>query len=500
MLRIISAALLENQESKQLYAKRQLEDALASFEQASVFTIHGFCHRMLKEYLFEADVCASLGENEEGIPPSLYARLIKDFFRTMLSENLVSYGQLKLLLNDTKGVEGLEKVLFLLMTKGIGIAPVKTIQELFTEFCHGMNSLKQELNPTPKHIHEDFLLQAPFYTGICNQQKKPKEENVAKVTRFADLFAKDMWELADFDVLIPDGLYLVEAFDLTNLGKKKQPPEANQLHIPELIPKLVSLLLPCVKVARNPHFILAALGYKCREMVSAYLRRKEIVGFDDLLTYMDKAVQQPAFVAKVRKRYTTAIIDEFQDTDPIQWRIFKTLFLSEELAEGRLYLVGDPKQSIYGFRQADIYTYLSAGNALGDGCRASLDTNYRSTEPLVQALNFLFSSETVPGLIALPHLRESLPYRPVKSGGKVAVQSYDDNRGAVHFFAFKEAQESKSKKLAEAEELYLLPFIVKELQQLHGRGVLLSSCAVLVADRFQASRLGSHLKGLEFLM
>ncbi|MBA3603113.1 MAG: UvrD-helicase domain-containing protein [Parachlamydiaceae bacterium] len=495
-------ALLEQEESSQLYAKRQLENALACFEQAPVFTIHGFCHRMLKEYVFEADVSASIGEGdaekEKGIPPSLYTRLIRDFFRTGLSEDLVSYGQLKILINHCKGLEGLEKELYHLMTKGIAIAQVPTLHEHLQKFCIGMASLKHDLRPIPQRIMDDFLVQAPSFNGICNLQKKPKEEHVAKIEKFAALFDKDSWDLADFDILIADGLYFAEALAPSNLGKKKLLPSSDLLFYPEMIPMLTTALAPCVKKARNPDFILAVIAFKCKELVQAYLTRKEIIGFDDLLTCMDRAVQNPLFAAKVRQRFTTAIIDEFQDTDPVQWKIFKTIFLPEDHnhTPGRLYLVGDPKQSIYGFRQADIYTYIAAGNALGDQCRASLETNYRSTEPLVNALNLLFSSEVAPGLIALPHLQETLPYRPVKSGGKVAVKFFDDNRGVIHFFA-PHGNGSQTKKLAEAEECYFLPFITHEIQLLQAQGVTLSNSAVLVADRFQAARLGVHLRRME---
>lgn len=488
--------VLEKEEATH-YAKKQLEEALACFEQAPVFTIHGFCHRMLKEFLFEADVSASLSDGEGVIAPSLYAQLIKDFFRVGVTEDLISCGQLKHLLNHCKGVEGLEKELYTLVTKGIAIAPVPLISEVLPQFCQAMHCVKKKLKVTPQQILEDFFLQAPFYTGICNLQKKPKEENVAKVARFAALLGKESWSLADFDILIADGLYLAEALTFSNLGKKKQPPSMDLLHCPDLISCLVDQLEPCIKNARNPDFILAALAFKCRELIQAYLLRKEIIGFDDLLSYMDKAVQQPAFAAKVRQRFTTAIIDEFQDTDPIQWRIFKSIFLEGDPKACRIYLVGDPKQSIYGFRQADIYTYLSAGNALGSNSRASLDTNYRSSEPLINTLNVLFSSENVPGLIALPLLKETLPYRPVKSGGQIMPKLFADNRGVVHFFSYEEKEEGKGKKLIEAEESFFLPFIANELLQLKAQGISLNSCAVLVADRFQGARLAEHLDGNE---
>ena len=95
---------------------------------------------------------------------------------------------------------------------------------------------------------------------------------------------------------------------------------------------------------------------------------------------MEVAFDIAPFLAKVRAKYKAVIVDEFQDTDPIQWRIFEKLFLETHL----LYLVGDPKQSIYGFRNADIYTYMHAAEALGADKKAYLDTNFRSTPQLIE--------------------------------------------------------------------------------------------------------------------
>lgn len=487
-------SLIEAGDENQLYAKQQLEQALACFEQAPIFTIHGFCHRMLKEYLFESDVGAALGESEEGISPSLLCSLIRDFFRTEMTEKLISLEQLQRLLTHTGSVEKLEKELYYLLTKGIAIAPQPAIQEHFKQFLAGMHEVKFLTKVNSEQILEDFELQAPLYRDICNKQKKPKEEHVAKVKRFAALLDKNDWDLADFDVLIADGVYMAEVLQLTNLCSKKLPLPPEQLHCPDLVDHLSRLLVPSVAAARNPYFILSVLACRCKEMVQSYLQKKEIFGFDDLLMGMYKAVQQDDLAAKIRQRFTTAIIDEFQDTDPVQWEIFQRIFLPKNHAHGRIYLVGDPKQSIYGFRQADIYTYLKAGNALGKEIKASLDTNFRSTQPLVEALNALFCSDTAPGLMALPRLGQTLTYHPVKSGAQATPQKFKDGRGALHFFSFEEPADSHSKKLADSEESYFLPFIAEELLQLQAQGIALSECAVLVADRFQAARLMNHLK------
>ena len=122
-------------------------------------------------------------------------------------------------------------------------------------------------------------------------------------------------------------------------------------------------------------------------------RRKGSFGFQDMLQRLDAALVG-ANAESLRKRildqYPVALIDEFQDTSPIQYRIFDQVYRTAENASDRgLFLIGDPKQSIYGFRGADIYSYLNAREAT-QGRHYALGVNFRSTKPLVEAVNHCF--------------------------------------------------------------------------------------------------------------
>ncbi len=136
-------------------------------------------------------------------------------------------------------------------------------------------------------------------------------------------------------------------------------------------------------------------------------RRKEeknIRGFNDIIADMYDAVAsgEGSLVTMVRRRFEAALIDEFQDTDPLQYRIFMTLFAREG---GMLYLIGDPKQAIYAFRSADIFAYLRARQRVED--RATLAQNRRSTPELVGAVNTIFSRA------GNPFIFEGIEFSPV---------------------------------------------------------------------------------------
>ena len=120
--------------------------------------------------------------------------------------------------------------------------------------------------------------------------------------------------------------------------------------------------------------------------------RKKAAGlydFDDMLTLVNEALKGPRgseLTATLRERYRMAVVDEFQDTDQIQWEIFRTLF--DDRAERPLYLVGDPKQAIYGFRGADVATYVEARETVAAADEAHhLTRNFRSTRAVIDAYN-----------------------------------------------------------------------------------------------------------------
>lgn len=133
---------------------------------------------------------------------------------------------------------------------------------------------------------------------------------------------------------------------------------------------------------------LAALARASAQRVAAQTEAAGIITFDDLLLRLDAALSHPvagpAIEAAMRRTFAIGMVDEFQDTDPVQWAILSRLF-----ADRRLVVIGDPKQAIYRFRGADVAAYLDATQADGT-TQATLGTNHRSDPRLVHAVNKLF--------------------------------------------------------------------------------------------------------------
>jgi exodeoxyribonuclease V beta subunit len=138
---------------------------------------------------------------------------------------------------------------------------------------------------------------------------------------------------------------------------------------------------------------LGALALELRAEVAARKRRHGLLAHDDLLLSLRAALADrdrgDAAVAVLRERYRWALVDEFQDTDPVQWDILDRAFRDPADPTRALVLIGDPKQAIYGFRGADVQAYLAATRAAET--RHSLTTNHRSDAPLLAATDRLLS-------------------------------------------------------------------------------------------------------------
>ena len=151
--------------------------------------------------------------------------------------------------------------------------------------------------------------------------------------------------------------------------------------------------------------LLSRLASRARAEVARRLQEENLLTYDHLLERLSRTLEHhergPAACDRLRRRYRVVLVDEFQDTDPVQWRVLEQAFGG---AAATLVLIGDPKQAIYAFRGADVYAYLAANR---DAQRLSLETNWRSDQPLLDATAALLS----PTLLG----HREIPFRPVSA-------------------------------------------------------------------------------------
>jgi exodeoxyribonuclease V beta subunit len=450
-------AIIEEGEERIKKAKRKLGDALLEYHNVAIFTIHAFCLRMLQEYAFEGDFCVGKGEETR----ELFS-VIKDFFRTETKKYGVE--QLKIALSkNLNDIDKLAKAISQVIERGYDIVAPKRFEELQEELRAAMSQLS-------KPDIEDFIALVEIYKGVMTREKTIKPAILEYAQDFVTFFDEQ-----DLDKIIEVAPCL-ELLQDENLKKNKERPLFSKFI------EAAGALLPIIAEAKSYANIFCCMAYDCQQMVQKFLREEEALTPDQILRLTAENIQNKIFVDKIRKRFKVALVDEFQDTDPLQWQIFDTIFLK---GNRRLYLVGDPKQSIYSFRNADIYTYIQASKNMK---QVSLDTNYRSEPKLVEGLNYLFSKAE--DFIELPRLNTTLPYEKVNSSEVPQEVDFNDKTGRVHLAVVTDKLNSQQA-FNDIENKYFFPFITQEIMRIKRP---YNAQAILVRDRYQAERMKAFLE------
>lgn len=483
-------ALIEQGEETLRLAKNRLQRALLSFAEAQIFTIHSFCYRMLRNQLFEGNFSMNLELLAESKRKEEVRRVVKDVLLTEVNPAFMRPIQLKILLKHYRGDS---EALISALSRAVVGGEVQLKQEIELERQALMQALDELLDQGPyqsSKIIEDFSALAPFYTGVLKRDGDLKFEVQDSIEVFAQVLSGERSESSHLDLLIEFGVPFCEYLLPEKRKKRGTPPSEDSLHYPQLLGAWTHRLYACLKPLMDPLHLFAHLAKRCQHLLKKRFEEEEYLGPDDLLKSMQVSLENPVFLESLQSQFKAVIIDEFQDTDPIQWQVFKRLYVDNEKAP-RIYLVGDPKQSIYRFRYADIYTYFEALHSLGEDALATLDTNYRSHRDLVDALNRFFSSSHISRFIELPRDNKRLAYQPVKAGNQKEGIPFKDDRGRLHFFVASDKKGRSKNWPTESLEIdYLMPYIAREIRHLRKTaGISYRNCAVLVRDRFQAERL-----------
>jgi exodeoxyribonuclease V beta subunit len=380
-------------------AREALEAALHAFDTAAINTIHGYCQRALTEHAFESGVPLRTKLITDERP--LRQRVAADLW---VRETFAADPALVRHLRDGKrGALG-PTVLGRLLDRAathpeLVVIPAPQPSSL-DEAAVGLRAAWAEA-AAAWGVARAPLLQLLLTSPALNRSsyKQATLELVAEALDQA--FAGEPDPSA-----LPDRLELLTPTRLQAGTKKGQATPAHPC-----FERLAALLTAVAAYQRDLeqetlNLLLRSLHRGGAEL-RAHKDSEALWSFDDLLQHLDRALAGPdgeALAARLRERQPVALIDEFQDTDPVQYRIFRRLY--HDRPSGALLLIGDPKQAIYAFRGADIFAYLRAA----DDARAhtwTLPVNRRSDPGLVTAVNGLFSRS------AQPFLYPGIRFEPV---------------------------------------------------------------------------------------
>lgn len=369
-----------------LLAERQMDEA-------AVFTIHGFCQRMLSLNAFESGMLfeQQLIEDES----RLRYQACADFWRRHcypLTRDIAAVihdvwkGPRDLLKSLDRWLQGEAPQL------KSPPAPNETLAERHQQIIARIDSLKQQWREQVGEI-EGVLENS----GL--DRRKFNRGNQGKWMEKVNAWAQE--ETLSYQ--LPDALEkFAQSFLLERTKAGGEPP------VHPLFSAVESLLASSLTLT---DLVLARAMVEIRDAVAREKRRRGELGFDDMLSRLDEALRGDSgetLVSAIRQRFPVAMIDEFQDTDPQQYRIFRRIWRRQP--ETALLLIGDPKQAIYAFRGADIFTYMKARGDVA--AHYTLDTNWRSSPGMVGSVNRLFS------LSDNPFMFHEIPFLPVKAAAK----------------------------------------------------------------------------------
>lgn len=454
------------------YALKQLRSALGQFERARISTLHSFCARALSENALDCGVPFTFSEIEERTWKREIEECIERWLPTLPYPRYAPV-QLDHALRACGGGERLVATLAKLYAMQLAIEEYPTFDALHQKMRAELLSCERV---QASALVEDFERLAPLYKqcggpAFCTQVRcigTALEERECSLSTFEEWVGQREWFFPKLDPQF----------------RKKRAQDDPRLHYPGLLFSLKERIYPWIAQAADAKRIVLRMVKEVSPHIEHALALKGVLLPDAMVRTMREALEEPRFAERIRKEFRAAIIDEFQDTDDAQWEIVQKLFSQT------LYLVGDPKQSIYAFRNADLYTYMAAKDALGPHASKELSVNFRSSPKLVSALNALFAHVRSAGGFPLPRGNARLPIPTVRAG---LAQAQDDAE-ALHFFCVQaDSGRARAWPSLALEKQYLFPFIAEEIER---QRIPFETIAILVKDRHQARRVGAHLQSV----
>ncbi|TGL58758.1 UvrD-helicase domain-containing protein [Leptospira sarikeiensis] len=448
-------------------------------DQAYISTIHGFAHKILKEYSLEAGTSenSELVEEYSAVSKALYLRMKKEFgekypkellpfilteanrryndgFLGTTWENFVS----DLAVKKVSSPDSIQ-----LLPRPKDFPELISIQKIFQEI--------HSIYPKLLEIQESFKkkINASKYKALSIRQEEfgiSLRELISVSKPFLALpFTLSVQKILN---LKRGDLQGIEATLLSDEELKSASSESGYSSYVIEREKLKKLSSELKTLESSLASFIVSLAEDIADDSQRIKREENSITYGDMILGLSNSLRKNnSLVEQLRKRFKYGIIDEFQDTDPDQYNIFRILFLERsqgQAPEGKLFLIGDAKQSIYGFRGADLGTYLSAKQEFDSGGEFSnssivypeLDTNRRSLPELISSYNTMFGStkgEWFPigetGYLPIEYQEIKAPDSP----GKAVLYSDKSDRSSLNAFSLR--KESNADRLKEQYSKFL---------------------------------------------
>ncbi len=367
--------------------------AYAGFDEAAVSTIHGFCQQTLLQSAFESRI--ALDAEPVNDIDELLQEIVDDFWAAELTGAPLEWIELLV-------ISGVSRDELRRLATKVAADPDASVRPEPIESGAEAGSAAQwaeALAALARCWHAGGGARATAALLDLAKRKafrRPKSYNTSQPKKRAAKL--DAWAAAHVGGDARSSWDLVGLSDLSDLRYFAAAAVAHDLADPTALDEVDAGALELFELAEAAtagpaeQFLRRFVDYARTELPRRKAERA-VLSFDDLLRTLADRLAEPgareSLRASIRQRFRVALIDEFQDTDPVQWTIFREVFGTDDPGVGvpaYLFLIGDPKQAIYSFRGADLHTYVGARGFASAG-RYTMTTNWRSDGRYLAALN-----------------------------------------------------------------------------------------------------------------
>ena len=497
--RLAEASMERGQPEEELGRLRRV---LRNFDEAQISTIHGFCDRMLEENAFESG--ASFDTELVQDANLLREEVAEDFWSKNFFDAPPGFVQWVLessRASQSKSAQLLSRFLSSVLERPrVKLRPEEMETEDLATLEADVRSAQEAARVIWDAEREDILelLLVSRNDGVLNKGSYKPVNIESKWPPMMELFlsqdgvgaSKERGKLDPFRTSILE--------KRTSVKRKGDTPEHPFFEACEEWLSLAAEL----EAAYESEWIALELGFAeyARGEIEARQGRSGTRTFNDLLIDLATALEGPSgdrLAARIRHRFPAAMIDEFQDTDPIQYQIFSRIWGE---GEGPFFLIGDPKQAIYSFRGADIFAYIRAKLDARDS-QYTLDLNWRSDTSLVEAVNGIFQQ------IPSPFLFEPIPFHAARTPKLSRERMGAEAGAACRFLLFGHDEAGKARTVKYAGKR-AAEATAADIARLLGSGALIeeeagssrpvrsADIAILCRNRYQAADSREALEAL----
>lgn len=401
-------------ESARRDAEARLAKAQADLDRLNVRTIHGFCQQVMKEYSFETGQVFGA----EALSPDEHDAIAADAFHEYWRQrvNVLDNDMLRILLSaDLSQEDVFERVM-----EGVSGKMPAPVWEVPNDFLSRPHQARMRAELAAMNTAAEQLRQSIYVSFEANREAYPSRmTQPAKNALMPFLEARDWPGLLDFITKkIATTQYITRVFE-------------------EILEQVRELAASSGDIDRFGRKLINQIACAAYEVVERALKEHKaargVISFDDMILQLAEALRREedaygvaahpeSLRSRLRARFDAVFIDEFQDTDREQYYIFHRLFGMEKI----LFYIGDPKQSIYGWRKADIFTYFKASSNVRHVHR--MNVNRRSNAALISAMNLFFKPRPETDTFAYESSQDAISY--------VSVESPQPNdKGVLHYDA-----------------------------------------------------------------